>query len=96
MSMSKRNYLSVVITHLKIGAILAILHIFRNTPVMNDLFIRRNKGMGIFSWISFKMFGGMLFGPEPLLLFKAFIGSNISLGVVGEIKCIYVGSLQII
>ena len=49
---------------LKIGTTLAILHIFGNTPVLNDLFIRVDKGMEIVSWISFKIFVGMLFGPK--------------------------------
>ena len=70
---------------LKIGTTLAILHIFGNTPVMNDLFIRVAKGMEITSWISFKIFVGMLFGPKLLLFFKVFIRSDISLGVVGKI-----------
>ena len=70
---------------LKIGATLANLHIFGNTPVLNDLFIRVDKGIEIVSWISFKMFVGMLCGPELLLLFKVVIRSDISLGVLGEI-----------
>ena len=52
---------------------------------MNDLFIRVDKGMEIVSWISFKIFVGMLFGPKLLLFLKVFIRSDISLGVVGEI-----------
>ena len=70
---------------LKIGTTLAILHIFGNTPVVNDLFIRVDKGMKIVSWISFKIFMGMLFDPKLLLFSKVFIRSDISLGVVGEI-----------
>ena len=70
---------------LKIGTTLANLHIFGNTPVLNDLFIRVDKDIEIVSWISFKIFMGMLFGPELLLLFKLFIKSDISLGVLGEI-----------
>ena len=35
------------ISFLKIGAILTVLHIFGNTPVMNDLFIRKDKDMEI-------------------------------------------------
>ena len=53
---------------------------------MNDLVIRVDKGMEIISWIYFKIFVGILFGPKLLLFFKAFIRSDISLGVVGEIK----------
>ena len=70
---------------MKTGTTLAILQIFGNTPVANDLFIRVDKGMEIVSWISFKIFVGMLFGPKVLLFFKVFIRSDISLGVVGEI-----------
>ena len=70
---------------MKIGITLAALHIFGNTPIMNDLFISVDKGMEIVSWISFKTFVGMLFGPKFLLLFKVFTRSDISLGVVGEI-----------
>ena len=51
---------------------------------MSDLFIRVDKGMETVSWISFKIFVGMLFGPELLLFFKRFISSDISLSVVGE------------
>ena len=53
---------------------------------MNDLFIRLDKGVEIISWISFKIFVGMLFGPTLLLFFKVFIRSDISLGVVGWIQ----------
>ena len=70
---------------MKIGTTLAILHIFGNTPVVNDLFITVDKGMKIVSWISFKIFMGMLFDPKLLLSSKVFIRSDISLGVVGEI-----------
>ena len=70
---------------MKIGTTLAILQIFANTPVVNDLFIRVDEGMEIVSWISFKIFVGMLFDPKVLLFFKVFIRSDISLGVVGEI-----------
>ena len=66
------------ISLLKIGAILTALHIFGNTPIMSDLFIRKDKGMEIVPWISFKIFVSMLFSPELLLLFKF-------LGVVDEI-----------
>ena len=52
---------------------------------MDDLFIRVDKGMEIVSWISFKIFVGMLFGPKLLLFFKVFIRSDISLSVVAEI-----------
>ena len=47
---------------LKIGTTLVILHEYGNFSVMNDLFIRVDKGMKIVSWISFKIFMGMLFG----------------------------------
>ena len=61
---------------------------------MNDLFIGVDKFMEIVSWISFKVFVGMLFGPKLLLFFKVFIRSDISLGVVGKIiKCNCVRSL---
>ena len=40
---------------LKIGTTLAILHIFENTPDINNLLIIY-KGMEIVSWISFKNF----------------------------------------
>ena len=70
---------------MKIGITLAVLQIFGNTSVMNDLFIRVDKGMEIVSWISFKIFVGMLFGPKLLLFLNVFIRSDISLGVVGEI-----------
>ena len=70
---------------MKIGTTLAILHKFGKTPVVNDLFIRVDKGIEIVSWISFTIFLGMLFGPKLLLFFKVFIRSDISLGVVGEI-----------
>ena len=70
---------------MKIGITLAILHIFGNAPVVNDLFIRVDKGMEIASWISFKIFVDMLFGPKLLLFFKVFTSSDISLGVVGKI-----------
>ena len=73
------------VSPLKIGTTLAILHIFGNTPVVNDLFITVDKGMKIVSWISFKIFMGMLFDPKLLLSSKVFIRSDISLGVVGEI-----------
>ena len=63
---------------MKISTTLAILHIFGNTPDMNDLFIRVDKGMEIVSWISFKIFVGILFGPKLLLFFKVFIRSDIS------------------
>ena len=52
---------------------------------MNDLFIRVDKGMGIVSWICFKIFVGMLLGPKLLLFLSVFIRSDISLGVVGKI-----------
>ena len=52
---------------------------------MNDLFIRVDKGMKNVSWISFKIFVSILFGPELLLFFKVFVRSDISLGTVGEI-----------
>ena len=70
---------------LKIGPTLAILNIFGNTPVTNDLFRGMDKGMEIASWVSFKIFVGMQFGPKLLLFFKVFIKSDISLGVVGKI-----------
>ena len=70
---------------MKIDTALAILHIFENTPVVNDLFIRMDKGMEIVSWISFMIFAGMLFAPKLSLFFKVFIKSDIPLGVVGEI-----------
>ena len=41
--------------------------------------------MEIVSWICFKIFVGMLFGPKLLLFLNVFIRSDISLGVVGEI-----------
>ena len=63
---------------MKIGTTLAILHIFGNTPFVNDLFVRVDKGMEIVSWISFKIFVGMLFCPKLLLFFKVFIRSDIS------------------
>ena len=47
---------------LKIGTTLVILHEYGNFSVMNDLFTRVDKGMKIVSWISFKIFMGMLFG----------------------------------
>ena len=68
-----------------IGTILAIWHIFRNNPVVNDLFIRVDKGMEIVSWNSLKIFVVMLFSPKLLLFFEVFIRSDISLGVVGGI-----------
>ena len=68
-----------------IGTTLAIWHIFRNTPVVNDLFIRVDKGMEIVSWNSLKIFVVMLFGPKLLLFFKVFIRSDIFLGVVGGV-----------
>ena len=46
---------------LKIGTTLVILHEYRDFSIMNDLFIRVDKGMEIVSWISFKIFMGMLF-----------------------------------
>ena len=55
---------------MKICTTLAILLIFGNTPVVNDSFIRVEKGMEIVSWISFKIFVGMSFGPKLLLFFK--------------------------
>ena len=61
------------------------MHIFGNTPGVDDVFIRVDKGMEIVSWISFKIFVGMLFGPKLLLFFKVFIRSDISLSVVAEI-----------
>ena len=70
---------------MKIGITVAILHIFGNTPVVIDLFIRVDNGMEIVSWNSFKIFVGILFDPKLLLFFKVFIRSDISLGVVGEI-----------
>ena len=70
---------------LKIGTTLAILQIFGNTPVANDLFITVDKGMEIVSWIFFKILVGILFSTKLLLLFKVFISSEISLGVMGEI-----------
>ena len=57
---------------------------------MNDLFIRVDKGMEIASLISFKIFVGMLFGTSPLLFFKSLMRVDISLGVVGEIKIVFV------
>ena len=79
---------------MNIGTTFGILHIFGNTLVVNDLFIRVDKSMEILSWISFKIFVGMLFGPKLLLFFKVFIRSDISLGVVGKIiKCNCVRSL---
>ena len=57
---------------MKIGTTLAILHISGNTPVVNDLFIRVDKGMENDSWISFKIFVNMLFDPKLLLFFKVF------------------------
>ena len=48
---------------MKIDTTLAILHIFGNTAGMNDLFTRVDKGTGNVSWISFKVFVDMLFGP---------------------------------
>ena len=71
---------------MKIGTTLAILHIFGNTPVVNHLFIRVEKGMEIVSWISFKISVGMLFGPKPLLFFKVFIRSDISLVLWAKYK----------
>ena len=47
---------------LKIGTTLVILHEYGNFSVMNDLFTRVDKDMKIVSWISFKIFMGMLFG----------------------------------
>ena len=57
---------------------------------MNDLFLMVDKGMEIASFISFKIFVGMLFGPSLLLFFKAFMRVDISLGVVGEIEDAFV------
>ena len=59
---------------MKTGTTLAILHIFGNTAVVNYLFIRVDKGMEIVSWISFKIFVGMLFGPKLVMFFKVFKG----------------------
>ena len=59
LSLLQSKHVSLV----KIVTTLAILHIFRNTPVMNDQFIRVDKDMEIVSWISFKIFVGMLFSP---------------------------------
>ena len=55
---------------LKIDTTLAILHIFGNTPGMNDLFTRVDKGTANVSGISFKVFVDMLFGPKFLLISK--------------------------
>ena len=52
---------------------------------MNDFLIRVEKGVEIVSWISFKIFVSMLFGPNFLPFFKVFIRSDISLGVPDEI-----------
>ena len=52
---------------------ISYLHKFGSTSVKNDLFIRIDKGIEIVSWISFKIFVGMLFIPELLLLFRDFI-----------------------
>ena len=41
--------------------------------------------MEIVSWIFFKILVGILFSTNLLLLFKVFISSEISLGVMGEI-----------
>ena len=70
---------------MKNGTTLAVLHIFGNTPIVNNLFIRVDKGMENVSWISFKIFVGKLFGPKLSLFLKVFIRSDISVGVVGEI-----------
>ena len=51
---------------MKIVLTLAIFHIFGNTPVINDLVIRVDKGMENVPWISFKTFVSMLFGPKLL------------------------------
>ena len=51
---------------------------------MNDLAARVDKGRETVSWISFKIFVGMLCGPELLLFFEVFIRSDISLGVMGK------------
>ena len=77
---------------LKTGTTLSIFHIFRNTTVMNNFFVRVNKGMEIVSSICFKKLVGMLFGPKLLLFFKVFIRSDISLCCGLNIKCICVGS----
>ena len=69
---------------MKIGTTLAILHIFGNTPVVNDLFIRVDKGMEIVSWISFTIFVGMLFGPKVRYVLRC---------CGPDIKCICVQSL---
>ena len=55
---------------------------------MNDLFFRVDEVMEIASWISFEILG-MLFSSELSLLYKVFIRLDISLGVVGEIKKMY-------
>ena len=75
---------------MKIGTTSTILHKFGNTSAMNDLFLMVDKGMEIASFISFKIFVGMLFGPSLLLFFKAFMRVDISLGVVGEIEDAFV------
>ena len=55
---------------LKIGTTLAILHIFSNTPVANDLFIRF---IYLFIRIYLKFFYGMLFGHELLLFHRVLV-----------------------
>ena len=74
------------ISLLKIGTTLTILHIFGNTSVMNDLFVRVDKGMENVPWISFKIFVRMLFGSKLLLFLNVFLRSDISLGVVAKYK----------
>ena len=51
---------------MKIDATFAILHLFENTTVMNDLFVTVNKGI----------FVGILFDLKILLFFKVFISSG--------------------
>ena len=51
---------------MKIDATFAILHLFENTTVMNDLFVTVNKGI----------FVGILFDLKILLFFKVFIRSG--------------------
>ena len=64
---------------------LVILQIFGNTPVINDLLIRVDKGMEIVSWISFKIFVEMQFDRKLLLSFKVFANSDVFFGIAGEI-----------
>ena len=64
---------SILDSALKMGTTFAILKIFGNIPLKNDLLISSDNDPDKVSYASLRIFVGMLLGPEDLLTCSSYI-----------------------